>query len=121
MSAALHRQLHVLTDAVGSICAAGWWALFAFTTHVALARALPMSGGGSHAAFFTEVGLIPLFMLAFAYVPALSARTEPRDSGGEEVPLEPGLGFAQRDFEKSEAKAPPYGTFGALFSSSSGP
>lgn len=99
----------------------GWWALFAFTTHVALARALPMSGGGSHAAFFTEVGLIPLFMLAFAYVPALSARTEPRDSSGEEVPLEPGLGFAQRDFEKSEAKAPPYGTFGALFSSSSGP
>jgi len=88
----LTRSLEA-TDPFNILTSLGWWALFAFCSHVMFARTLPAPYGA-----ILEFGLIPLFVLGF-YL--WDKRKPPRSDSPGVSSVEPILG-----------KREPYGTFG---------
>lgn len=99
----LTRALYV-DDPAGILDALGWWALWAFCSHVFFARTIESPWG-----FVIEVLLMPVFVVGFRHYDRWLGR-EPR-----EIPV--GRGVAAETSSAAAKASPlvsehPYGTFG---------
>ena len=93
-------------DPLNLLTPLGWWALWAFCSHVMFARTLPMPWG----AVTTYLSAIP-FVVLFNFILPAAGLGKKKDETPVESSVEPMLAKAAPAAEPPK----PYGTFGGLF------
>lgn len=125
LAIALLTKVLTAADPLRIVAPLNMWALFAFLTHVMLARALPVPSTGAA----IEVALMPVFVLIWKLMGWLKGgssggKARELDVGGETNSLVASLNAQPPDVKvpmpPGAAEKKPYGTFGSFFRHGSG-